>query len=350
MSFMLNYRSGRRFLRQSVAVTAMVLAFLGWSASAAVAQDVNDDDPITVDSALVRLNVGVVDRRGRPILDLGLNNFSVFEDNVKQKLENFEMTTAPFSLVMLLDVSGSTKQFRQNLQMAAKRFLDALKPDDRVCIIAFSKKVDALSGFTTDRKALYYAIDIADGKGETDLYKALQFSLEKLKSQGKRRKAIVVLTDGGDTSMKVADRIAVGNSSTVEEAVASIKPASNSILQEVLNAADRQFVTIYPLALPTGDPKRLPDPSPLQIALFTAARARLQIMADRTGGRLNAINNLEDMGRLYGEVAADLRTLYTVTYQSSNVGVKRPDRWREIRIELDKPDLLARTRQGYYVR
>ncbi|MEO6391264.1 MAG: VWA domain-containing protein [Pyrinomonadaceae bacterium] len=347
---MVNYRFARRVFPQTIATAVLALAIIAWAASAADAQVVNDDDPITVDSALVRLNVGVVDRRGRPILDLGMNNFAVYEDNVKQKIDNFEMTTAPFSLVMLLDVSGSTKQFRQNLQLAAKRFLDALGPEDRVCIVAFSKKVEALSGFTSDRKDLYYAIDIADGKGETDLYKALQFSLDKLKGQGKRRKAIVVLTDGGDTSMKVEDRLAVGRSSTVDEAVGSIKPEKSAILQQVLNAADRQFVTIYPLALPTGDPKRLPDPSPLQIALFTAARARLQIMADRTGGRLNAINNLEDMSRLYGEVAADLRTLYTVTYQSSNVGVKRPDRWRDIRIELDKPDLLARTRQGYYVR
>lgn len=347
---MLNFRIARRVFPQAIAAAVVVVGAIAWSAITATAQVVNDDDTLTVDSALVRLNVGVVNRRGQPILDLGMNNFAVYEDNVKQKIDNFEMTTAPFSLVMLLDVSGSTKQFRQNLQMAAIRFLDALGPDDRVCIIGFSKKVEVWTKFTSNRKDLVYAIQNADGKGETELYKALQESLKRLKDEGKRRKAIVVLTDGGDTSLKVEDRIAVGRSTTVDEAVNSIKPEKSAILQQVLNSADRQFVTIYPLALPTGDPKRLPDPSPLQIALFTAARARLQIMADRTGGRLNAINNLEDMGRLYGEVAADLRTLYTVTYQSSNVGVKRPDRWREIRIELDKPELLARTRQGYYVR
>lgn len=313
------------------------------------AQDPNPDDPITVDTTLVKLNVGVVDKQGHPILNLSRNDFVVYEDDVRQEVNSFEATSAPFSLVMMLDVSGSTKQFRQNLQLAAIRFLDSLGPDDRVCIMAFGQKIESW-GFTTNRKDLEYRIRNVNGQGETNLYKAMESALDKLKGQGRRRQAIVVLTDGGDTKMKELDRIAVGRSSTVDEAVASIKPEQSVVLRRVLNQADRQGVTIYPLALPTGDPKRLPDPNPLQIALFTAARARLQLMADRSGGRLNAINNLEDMGRLYQEVAAELRTLYTVTYQSSNSATKRPDNWRAIHITLNRPELLARTRQGYFVK
>jgi VWFA-related protein len=342
-----NVFRGRLSLNASACVVIALLIAVG---AVSVRAQNGDDDPITVDTSLVRLNVGVVDKQGHPIISLSGGDFVVYEDNVKQRIQSFETTTAPFSLVMLLDVSGSTKQFRGNLQLAALRFLDALAPDDRVCIVAFSKKVNWATKFTSDRKVLSYAIQQADGKGDTELYQALQASLEKLKGEGRRRKAIVVLTDGVDTSVREVDRRAVGNPTDTAEAIASIKPGDSSALQQVLNQADRLGVTIYPLALPTGDPRRLADPNAMQIALYTAARARLQIMADRSGGRLNAINRLEDLGRLYAEVAADLRTLYTVTYQSSNTETKRPDKWREIRIELVKPDLLARTRQGYFAR
>lgn len=346
MFFQRFFRSHRFF---GLALFAVMLGGLGLLASIR-AQEPGPDDQITVDTALVKLNVGVVDRQGRPILNLSRNDFVVYEDGVQQSVQGFETTTAPFSLVMLLDVSGSTTQFRQNLQNAAIRFLDALAPDDRVCIIAFSGKAETYRNFTTNKQDLAWSIQQVRGKGETNLYQALEVALEKLKGEGLRRQAIVVLTDGGDTKMKELDRIAVGRSDTVDEAVASIKPEQSEALRRVLNRADRQGVTIFPLALPTGDPKRLPDPNPLQFAIYTAARQRLQILADRTGGRLNAINKLDDMYTLYREVAAELRTLYTVTYQSSNSAPKRADNWRAITVSINRPELLARTRQGYFVR
>src|SRR5207237_9170566 len=97
----------------------------------------------------------------------------------------------------------------------------------------------------------------------------------------------------------------------------ALKPETNDALNRILNRSDAQGVTIYPLALPTGDPNNLADPTPIQVALFGAARSRLQIMADRTGGTFNAINRLEEMGKVYGLVAAELRTLYTIEYQST---------------------------------
>jgi len=119
-------------------------------------------------------------------------------------------------------------------------------------------------------------------------------------------------------------------------------------MNEVLSRSDRQGVTIYPLALPTGDPAKLADPTPRQIAMFEAARARLQLVADHTGGVLSKINKLEDMSTLYAQVAADLQTLYTIEYQPSND--KRDGKWRTIRIETADPQLVSRTRTGYYAR
>ncbi|MBK7707402.1 MAG: hypothetical protein IPJ30_17035 [Acidobacteria bacterium] len=129
---------------------------------------------------------------------------------------------------------------------------------------------------------------------------------------------------------------------------AAIKPEASDLLVRVLGKSDVQGVTIYPLALPTGDPFKLADPTPIQIAMFSAARQRLQIMADRTGGRLNTINRLEEMGRLYAAVAAELRTLYTIEYQSTNE--KRDGKWRTIRLDVDNAELISRTRPGYFAK
>jgi VWFA-related protein len=313
-------------------------------AGSAIAQD---DDPIVVDSSIVRLNIGVVDSRGRPITNLGKENFAIYEDGVKQSISRFEPVVAPFSVVMILDMSGSTLGFRETIRQSAYRFVDALAPDDRVAVIEFYDKVNLRNDFTTDRKTIGNSISVANGRGKTQLFKALDFALEKLKGEGKRRKAIIVLTDGVDTAARDLDRDALQNASE-KELTTTIKPETSEILARVLGKSDVQGVTIYPLALPTGDPFKLADPTPTQIAMFSAARKRLQIMADRTGGRLNTINRLEEMGRLYAAVAAELRTLYTIEYQSTNE--KRDGKWREIRLDVDKVDLISRTRPGYFAK
>ncbi|MBK8812585.1 MAG: VWA domain-containing protein [Acidobacteria bacterium] len=306
-----------------------------------------DDEPITVDSSIVRLNVGVVDRQGRPITSLSKDNFAIFEDGVKQSISRFEPTVAPFSVVMILDMSGSTLGFRETIRQSAYRFVDALAPDDRVAVIEFYDKVNLRNDFTTDRKTIGNSIGVANGRGKTQLYKALDFSLEKLKGEGKRRKAIIVLTDGVDTAARDIDRDFLQRVNE-KDLSAAIKPEASDLLVRVLGKSDVQGVTIYPLALPTGDPFKLADPTPIQIAMFSAARQRLQIMADRTGGRLNTINRLEEMGRLYAAVAAELRTLYTIEYQSTNE--KRDGKWRTIRLDVDNAELISRTRPGYFAK
>ncbi len=128
----------------------------------------------------------------------------------------------------------------------------------------------------------------------------------------------------------------------------AINPDGSLELNEVLQTASKQGVTVYPLALPTGDPAKLADPTPLQIEMYSVARKRLDILATRTGGQLNAINRLEEMGKLYAQVAANVRSLYTIEYQPKND--KRDGKWREIKIEVDMPDLISKTRPGYFAK
>ncbi|HEV2827770.1 MAG TPA: VWA domain-containing protein [Pyrinomonadaceae bacterium] len=308
------------------------------------------DDVVRTETSLVQLNVGVVDPRGRAVTSLSRNDFTVYEDGVKQQILHFEPTDAPFSLVLLLDTSGSTINFRQQFKSAAWRFLDALAPEDRVAVVQFNAKVKGLSGFSTDRKKTAYAIQIAEGAGETHFYEALKYALNELDKEGKqRRKAIVVMTDGLDTLQRNLDRPVLTKAKTDAEAIAAIDAKASSALNAILTAADRQGVSIFPLALPSGDPKRLPLPDPVITGIYSAARTRLQTLADRTGGRLNEIRQLSQMAQLYAEVAAELRTLYTVAYQPSG-DRSRNGKWHEIKIEIDQPQLIVRTRPGYFAR
>ena len=325
------------------------------------AQDQVPDDVVRTDVSLVQLNVGVVDPQGRAITSLSRNDFTVYEDGVKQPILHFEPTHAPFSLVLLLDMSGSTISFRPQLKAAAFRFLDALAPEDRVAVVQFNAKIKMLESFTVKRKDTAYAIEVADGAGQTNLYEALTYSLKELGKEGKRRKAIVVLTDGLDTRQREVDRTLVANAQTDAEAIAAIDAKASGALNQVLSAADREGVTIFPLALPSGDPKRLPSiakasgvasplpPDPIIMGIYSAARTRLQNLADRTGGQLNEIHRLDQMARLYVEVAAHLRSLYTVAYQPVS-GRAKDGKWHEIRVEVGQPSLTARTRPGYFAR
>src|SRR5258707_677349 len=277
---------------------------------------------------------------------------SVYEDGVRRPILHFEPADTPFSLVLLLDMSGSTVNFRQQIRAAALRFLDALGPEDRVAVVQFNGKgVKSLFGFSTDRRRTAYAItDLASGAGETPLYDALQYSIKDLAHEGKRRKAIVVLTDGLDTAVRKEDRGVIAKYDIADPQISTaIKPEANSQLTSVLSEADRQGVTIFPLGLPSGDPKHLPIPDPSITAIYAAARTRLQLLADRTGGRLHEIRRLDDLARLYAQVAADLRALYTIAYQPPNPGA-RDGKWRAIKIEVARADLVASTKPGYYAR
>ncbi len=308
------------------------------------------DEVITTDTSLVQLNVGVVDKQGNAVTSLSRNDFVIYEDGVRRPILSFEPTDAPFSLVLMLDMSGSTVNFRQQIRSAALRFLDALTPEDRVAVVEFNGKgVKSLLGFSTDRRRIAYAItDLATGAGETPLYDALKFSLKELAHEGKRRKAVIVLTDGLDTQVRNGDRAIVAKASEAEVSTA-IKPETSSQVVAVLNQADREGVTIFPLALPSGDPKRLPLPDPAITAMYGAARTRLQLLADRTGGRMHEIRRLDDLARLYAQVAADLRTLYTIAYQPPNPG-SHDGKWRQIRVDIARTDLVASTKPGYYAR
>jgi Ca-activated chloride channel family protein len=330
------------FQRKSQLLLLLLSTILLFTSSL-VAQD---DEVIRVDSAIVRLNVGVVDRTGRPVTALDRTNFRIFEDGIEQRILSFEPSAAPFSVVLILDMSGSTLTFRDTIRSSALRFITALDPADRIAVVEFYDKVNLLNDFTTNRDRVLNSIKVANGRGKTQLFRAIDFSLDRLAREGNRRKAIIVLTDGVDSAARDLDRALIEKFRDNDPT--QVLRADNEILNRVLSKSDRQGVTIYPLALPTGDPSKLAAPSPIQIALYTTARERLGILAQRTGGEMTTINRLEEMGLLYSQVAANLRALYTIEYQSTNT--RRDGKWRTITIETDDPAFISKTRPGYFAR
>ena len=142
----------------TVARLALLLTIFLLAAPAILSQV--DDDPIRVDSSLVRLNVGVVDAKGRPILNLDRSNFEVYEDGIKQQITRLDPSSTPFSVVIMLDMSGSTLGFRQVIKQSAFRFIDALSPEDRVAVIEFYDSVNVRNDFTTDRAKIAHSINV----------------------------------------------------------------------------------------------------------------------------------------------------------------------------------------------
>src|SRR5678815_3036536 len=156
----MNYSRMHSIPIRTVLFSLFLLLLLGATSSL---RSQEPDDVVRTDVSLVQLNIGVVDSRGRAVTTLSQNDFAIYEDGVKQSIAQFESTNAPFSLVLLLDMSGSTISFRQQLKLATSRFLDALGPEDRVSVVQFNAKVKRLSGFGESRRDTAYAINIADG-------------------------------------------------------------------------------------------------------------------------------------------------------------------------------------------
>ena len=163
-------------------------------------QSVGDEDTITVETNLVTIPVSVFDRNGLYIPNLQKSNFKIFENGKEQEIEYLATSDKPFTVILLLDTSPSTEYKIEEIQDAAIAFTNQLKPQDNVMVIEFDADIHVLSEVTNDRQKIYKAIRNADFGGGTSLYDAVDFSLRKRLSKIEGRKAIVLFTDGVDTT------------------------------------------------------------------------------------------------------------------------------------------------------
>jgi VWFA-related protein len=250
----------------------------------------------------VRLNASVTDTNGRAIHGLAAADFVVIENGQTRPVTEVEQTRAPFNLVLLLDVSGSVEERLDFIRKAALDFLKTVSPQDRIAIISFRDDVQLVSDFTTDRNLLAERVKMIDAGGATSLYDALAYTLvNTLKPLRGERTAVVILSDGDDNRSFVPF------------------PA---ILESVVESG----ALIYPLYVPSGlipstsapDAATTLDPTRTRyLTLTSRADEEGRKLAAASGGVYYAITRLDELQRAYDDVVAQLRTAYTITYDSA---------------------------------
>jgi VWFA-related protein len=291
-------------------------------------------ETIRVDSDLVDLRVSVVRLSpGNPVSDLQQKDFLVFEDGKPQEIVFFAGEDSPFDLVLLLDLSGSSKDKVKLIRNSAKRFVDSTRPMDRVAIVAFADVIKIVSPLTWDRGLLKDAIEeIRDPLSGTNFWDSLLYTMTRLISSEKsqRRSAVVVMTDGVDNALP--DVYGQGSRMT---------------FAELLDTVGRSDTLVFPIYLDTEEEtvrrSRVPRDA------YAIARDQLAQIALTSGTKMYRANKLKDLDLVYEQVIKDLSMVYSVGYKPSNS--VRDGKWRSVAVQLiGRQDLTAITKRGYFAK
>jgi len=319
----------------------------------------SDKDTIRLDTRLVNLNVKATDHAGRAISTLKPEDFEIYEDGVKQEIAFFEPVSAPIHLVLLLDLSGSTKDRRKVMIEAVKKFVDVLSPKDQVAIAAFTREFFVVSDFTTDRKLLKQRVDkIKKIQGGTAYYDAMWTTLDLLREVKAARKAIVVLTDGIDETLMQQRR---PNWNLSLPAPPSVRPdgvKTKHTFDDLLARVSEEDITIYPIDVgPEIKEIRINNRVPIDVARGInerirrpgeIAREQLHAIAEQTAGMVFRAMHESELEGVYQRVAAELHLLYSLAYDPKNTGADGA--FRKVNIKVNRDGALARTRRGYYAK
>lgn len=292
--------------------------------------EVDAGDVIKVDTSLVSLNVSVFNSKAKTFVgSLAKEDFRVLENGQEQTVSYFASTDVPFDLVLLIDFSGSTKDKRDLIKKSTLRFIEAARPTDRLAIVTFSDSQNLVSPLTLDRAQLAANVAHMDGTGGSHVWDAVKFALDDVIGPKtlERRRAVVLMSDGVDGSLM---RLTPPRSSTTTFAD----------LIEQVRQTDTLIVPIY---LDTEEDMGNPH---TQDAYENARRA-LNLLASESGGSYYKARKISDLNGVYEQVINDLGKVYSLGYKSTNA--ERDNSWRWVQVSiLNRTDLVARTRPGYY--
>jgi Ca-activated chloride channel family protein len=320
------FRSGLRLALLLGALAAPV-ALIGWAPQAGQKPPAASQEPPERQSPafragveLVSLNVTVSEGPSRFVTDLQQEDFQVYEDGVKQDVTFFTRSNLPVALAVLIDTSASMESRLPTAQEAAIGFARRLRSQDLAEIVDFDSRVVILQPFTNTVHELEQAIRRTSAGGSTSMYNAIYIALKDLKRivaknvDEIRRQSIIVLSDGEDTS--------------------SLLP-----FDEVLDLAKRSETAIYAIGL--GSLEGSPSARGFKEAEFV-----LRQLSQETGGRAFFPSQLADLTNVYGQISDELSSQYTVGYTARNG--RRDGAWRRIVVRVNRPNLTARTKQGYF--
>jgi len=305
-------------------------------------EEVGEGDVLRIDTNLVTVPVSVMDRQGKFISDLRREQFHVFENGVEEKIVHFEPTDNPFTVALLLDTSGSTFFHLWEIKEAAIAFAKQLRPQDRVLVVTFDRLVMLLTEATNDLNVVTEVIQRDAITGfSTRLYDAVDLVIKRRLNKMPGRKAIVLFTDGVDTSSYQAS------------------------FKSTLRAVDELDVLIYPVQYDTMDfinatldttaltelndrTRDVPAPKPVQRSSkpeYKVADEYLQQLANKTGARLYQANDRTQLAAAFSRIAGELRCQYSIGYYPPDT--VQTDERREIKVRVDQPDSAVRARDSY---
>ena len=287
----------------------LTISFLFASVPAQQSQD--DDDVVRVNTDLVVVNVTVADSAGKYARGLRLADFKLLEDGREQKISSFGSEETPFAAAVLLDFSGSMEKRVSMARSAAIRFLDGLREEDVAAVYRFDSEIEQLQDYSPSRDLAPLAFGM-HAKGMTVLNDAILRAAQDLSRRPEKRRAIIVLSDGYDTS-------------------------SNASMDKALATAFNAGVTIY-----TVD---MSDTKTSSLQARAQASGALRDFASKSGGRYISTPGGQAMREAFQSIIEELGNQYTLAYQPSNRA--RDGRFREIQVKLSRAELTARTRKGY---
>ena len=273
--------------------------------------------PIRTNVSLVLLHVSVVDAHGQFLPGLVAQNFRVFEDGAEQKVDVLRQEDAPVSVGLLIDNSGSMRDKRPNVNVAALTFIKTSNPEDEAFVAHFNQdySFDLNKPFTSDLGELGKALEQTESRGSTALYDAILTSLDRLKSGYNGKKVLLIVSDGQDNS-------------------------SHNDLQATLEKVQKSNVMIYAVGLFADEEK----------ASAEHARQALTAITQATGGAAFFPDGAQQVADICTQIAYDIRHQYTVGYYPTKPGGDRT--FRTTRVEVVPPagtaNLSVRTRTGYF--
>lgn len=314
----------------------------------------DSDEEIRVETNLVTMPVSVLDRDGRFVSGLNQRDFEIFENGTKQKIEYFQSVEQPFTVVLLIDVSPST-QFRiDEIQNAAITFVNQLRPEDRVMVIAFDENVRVLTEPTNNRRQLQSAIRMAEFGDGTSLYEAVDHAINREVKRIQGRKAVVIFTDGVDTTSRRANY-----KSTVadaEEGDALIYPIRFNTQRDGFGGGRMGYPggrrstgwggvigIILGGQIPTIQTRGAGSSS----QEYETGRRYLDTLAANSGGRKFEADTTYDLDTAFSGIAEELRRQYSVGYYPDSIGQKGER--RQIKVRVTRPNLVVRAKTSYVV-
>ena len=277
------------------------------------------NDIIKIDVEMALINVTVTDPTGRMVTGLDKAHFQLKEDNKKQVIEQFGAEEAPLSLAVVFDASGSMGYKMTKAREAVAQFFKTSNPEDEFFLVQFNNRPEMVTGFTRSMAEIQSRLTFVRSKGRTALLDAIYLALNQMKQARNSQKALLVISDGGDNSSRYTPR-------------------------EIKRTVRESDVQIYAIGIyePYSTRGRTPEEA--------AGPGLLTEIAEATGGRQFAVQNVNELPDIAEKIGIELRNQYVLGYVPENT--QKDGKWRRVRVEIKRirgmPELRAYYRHGYY--